>query len=875
MGKRKRISLYIASQLVDLDDQSFILLNYTMEDMANPTIVHNSFSKQIVLTGSPTNNKIFGDMFRMDRVTSFGTRQLGAYFDPSRKTSFTIYNEMNEIIEAGYCKLDKVVKNKTQIDYHITLYGGLGSFFYSLSYDEQGEKRTLADLRYTGSTADANELNFTINKDSVLAAWKRLEGDTSQSALWDILNFAPAYNGYPTGSFDANKAMVHAANAGIPVPPNYPTSGGFVLATLPNEHTEWETKDLRSYLQRPVIKMSKIIEAIAQSYNNGGYNVALDSAFFSASNPYYNNSYLTLPIINTLDVQVTQGEGMLTLGDTVYVPDGGNPSTSYRIQLGFEPNLNLSGSASGNLFMHSMEDLSDTEGTKFLYRANYLTFEAVAYDGENNEVARKQVRVSTITSSSEYPVPTIDVIGYFDASGKWNGDKVEISLESVGISYIVITRRVDSVWTTNSGWVPDVTPSAMPYYAWQNADGSSPVEIASYGMLTNSSWNKYYYETTSTARSGAIITKRDLLSSDKTPADYLLSFCKMFGLVFKFDKGTKTVTISQRKNFYQNDIIDITKRVNREETITPFCFDSKWYNFGLKIDKGEYANYYANIYDRAFGLQRVNTGYDFNADSKDLMSAVIFKGAAEVLENSKYFMDITQGNINIPSVFLDAGSVYSIGEAEFDIPTPSFAASKRWLNTENNTFDIFPKLQFHEEDNKAFEERDTLVFFRGMKSLSGITNRYAVTDDNVRMMSLNGNTPCWLLDYQLVNPDCAVSALPMFSRYMWSENTIIKSLDFGTPAEVSIPDVQFDSQSSIYSQYWDNYIKDRWDNDSRVLTCKVDLSGFQVNESLFQSFYYYDNAIWALNKIINHSLTTWDDTECELIKVQDINNYTG
>ena len=34
---RRKISLYIAGQKVDLDDQSFILFNYTMEDLSNPT----------------------------------------------------------------------------------------------------------------------------------------------------------------------------------------------------------------------------------------------------------------------------------------------------------------------------------------------------------------------------------------------------------------------------------------------------------------------------------------------------------------------------------------------------------------------------------------------------------------------------------------------------------------------------------------------------------------------------------------------------------------------------------------------------------------------------------------------------------------------
>ena len=34
----EKISLYIAGKKVDLDNNSFILFNYTMEDLSNPTI---------------------------------------------------------------------------------------------------------------------------------------------------------------------------------------------------------------------------------------------------------------------------------------------------------------------------------------------------------------------------------------------------------------------------------------------------------------------------------------------------------------------------------------------------------------------------------------------------------------------------------------------------------------------------------------------------------------------------------------------------------------------------------------------------------------------------------------------------------------------
>ena len=124
---RRKISLYIADRLVDMDDQNLVLFNYTMEDLNNPTIVRNSYSQQVTIPATPANNKIFGDYFRLDRVTGGG-------FNVLVRTPFKIYNEMNEILESGYCKLEAVQSNGVHIhSYSISLYGGLGGFFYDLS----------------------------------------------------------------------------------------------------------------------------------------------------------------------------------------------------------------------------------------------------------------------------------------------------------------------------------------------------------------------------------------------------------------------------------------------------------------------------------------------------------------------------------------------------------------------------------------------------------------------------------------------------------------------------------------------------------------------------------------------------------------------
>ena len=98
---RRKISLYIADNLVDLDDQSLILFNYTMEDLLNPTIVKNSYSHQITIKGTPNNNRLFGDIFRLDRVLSYNGGTLGTEKKKKKKTPNVIYNETNQTQESG------------------------------------------------------------------------------------------------------------------------------------------------------------------------------------------------------------------------------------------------------------------------------------------------------------------------------------------------------------------------------------------------------------------------------------------------------------------------------------------------------------------------------------------------------------------------------------------------------------------------------------------------------------------------------------------------------------------------------------------------------------------------------------------------------
>ena len=693
---RRKVSLYIAGHPVDLDEQSFILFNYTMEEMSNPTIVRNSFSQSITLKGTPNNNKVFGNIFKADRQTQYSEAYTGVFFDAARKTPFVVYNEMNEILEEGYIKLNKVSKKGAGIEYNITLYGGLGSFFYGLTYKEDGSKKTLADLDYFDM--NGRRVNsFPISPDavSVQDAWTYLAGETPNYKTWNIINFAPAYNGIPE-KFDAKKALVLNRNLYVNIPLTETIDGveygmksdaSTRLMSFTNDHSEWELNDLRWYLQRPVMSIKAIIDAICDTYNNGGFQVELDEAFFNEGNYHYKDAWMSLQMI-------------------------------------------------------------------------------AAEDRASND------------------------------------------------------------------------------------------------CLTN------------------------ILKASVSPAEILISYAKVFGLVFLYNNAEKKVSIMLRKTFYQPDsMIDLTSRIQKSEiAINPLVADSLIYQFGDKTI-GQFADEYKRDYMRDYGIQRVNTGFQFDSKTTILTNDIVFKDAVEVMEFNRMF---TSGkftrygnqayaqNFLLPSyenVTIQLWGIVEGEETSTDVTIPSTPLSFSYDNPTYEFGDWLPKVQLH-KGNKPEDGSYVLLFYTGVKETPfyvegrSVRKTYWLTNDHPDMTLLNQGNPCW----NLTGEEISLTSLPSFRRNLvGSDNDIIRSWEWGVPLARAVPGIE--GSTSIYERWWKKYLTDLYDDDTRIMTCKVDLRGLFVNQSLMRKIFWYNNSLWRLNKIVNHSLTTWDDTECEFIKIQDINNY--
>ena len=870
---RRNLQLFIApgnlyNRPADLGDDAVVLYNWSNGDLAEPAQIKNSWSRQITLPGTPTNDILFGGMTNHSRATSPALiSSAGVEFDPSVRTPFELFDDAGALLERGYLKLDEIVQQGADHSYKVTLFGGLGGFLVALSYDPEGRRRSLADLVFKSKDGAVQDLGFKIMQDTVLQAWAFLSQHYGPHYLlnnkWDFINFAPAYNGTPAGFFNANKAIADVAAAGIPssVDGFTPLGGGnVVLASFQEALTEWETRDLRSYLQRPVVRLGAVLNAIADPENNGGYSVELDEAVFDpmlAANPYVWDTWITLPLLTTMKFH----RGGTSTAFTVAAGENTIPSAlfgvaaSYRVEL--RPKI---GAGSGNRYLECSQ----------AYRADYINWVDIKVEFYNAQNVLLQTNAFRFGPNVSDDHLTTAIRGHFDATGAWTGNPAVMEWENTGVAAsfakMVVTATDGGARSGGEGPGPNLIG-----YVW--TDRFDILKRETYSNTPQGS-GSYNVSAIDAVRSFVDVKAEDLLRTENTPADYLLSFCKMLGLRLIFDPVLNKITVTDREHYYRTTpVTDISRRINRGKPMTtiPLTFDKRWYSFTQDYGSGEWAQRYRSIYGRDYGEQRVDTGYQFDAGTFDVMSGVVFRGAVQILESSKYFCRGKVGNRTVPGAFYDAGATYQLFDAGgnakgFPLPYPESVAD--YSSRDGHPyFDVTDRPQFHGEGNTPYDERDTLIFLAGFTPVDGMD--YRVTDDTLEAMSLNNNTPCWDL-----TGGTPLYEIPYFSRYgQLYAGVFNASLDFGIPAEVPIPDALFSNWASIYARSWRDFIADRLSIDTRTVRCHVNLAGLQVGQDLLRGLYYFDGAVWSLNKIINHSLTTWDDTECEFIKVQNVENY--
>lgn len=371
-------------------------------------------------------------------------------------------------------------------------------------------------------------------------------------------------------------------------------------------------------------------------------------------------------------------------------------------------------------------------------------------------------------------------------------------------------------------------------------------------------------------RPDAVMTVGKILEDTISPCDALLAISKVLGLVFMSER--EHIILMTRAKFFdthKTDVIDLTKRIDtREIKVEPVVSGSHYYLFAPK-GIGEVAQKALEEKGIEYGGVKVDTNYIFNDDKKDVLEGIDIKSCASTKHSSTSFItayfkpDSTKlqaEEIYVPQTATEEvkATVYNGGESK-EIPLTYPQGYVCW-DSDVNGLDWTERLE-SEDEGKKMAEGDYLLVkytemgqspsrryenYADMVTVNFQGKRYYLTSWDDDRIAMNDGEDCW----DVTHEGDSTNRIPMFEcLYEMGEN-------------------------GLYARFWKDYITDLYDKDSLRMSCKADLSGMEVNDALLGRFYYYDGSIWVLNSIKNYSMTTYDSTECEFIRVKDMDNYT-
>lgn len=945
--KMRDLHLYINGQEVDLGDESLVLYNWSETELSNPSNTQNSFSKVITLKGTKKNNRVFSHLWNIERVQTYDGE-----LNASRRIPFRITYDGDNVFEEGYCKLQNIKRVNGVYQYEISLFGMIGNFLNNLATNyTDGSVKTLADLKYYfNGDGDRFEydLDFNINADTVKEAWENIAGYQTK---WEVLNFANCYNGVPT-TLDANKVLIDGASAYSPLITTsvtednvtYTPANDRVIVQTQNKMTKDEVKDFRSYLMTPVISAKSIIKAISDKENNSGeydngYDVELDQEFFNDFNPYYEKAWMTLPQITSIKRSNTSND---TSETTIYNISllkketiGNNVRYIFNIQL---PNV---------LQEWADFDITMKFGTYFqggLYEGVNLYLRDY-FSGLTANINAYGVQAYAITDEADSNYENIiaggnllwinsDGFAYYDPS--WGLPEQKFTYEKavkMGYSPKYTPSKVDNISTAKWNKIYGSTYHMLNYTVGESfvqefnfkltaPSGTRNIRVC-FDMLASNLYNNlpgdyvFYdtfsgrfnpvqlpniqyrsavtkYKTQSGFYSNRLITKQNLLTTNYSVKDWLLSYCKMFGLYIWYDLATNKIHIDTRKTFYQRDnITNIGNRIDltKDYSIKPVLAETKFYNMTQQQADTDLANDYKTEYGKVYGMKTIDTGVDLDTSQKELMDlklkSTIMGNVKSVYNYKPTTMAIISGsstyNVSGVTPYLCDGVSYvlynggDISGSTKDMTIDSYVIQDLFSGLElvsgSPLSDIIDKPLFKNED-KGTESSSVLLFLTDY-NFDMQHNGYYLSDDIPAMAELN-EKPTWILTNNFNNKGYVkkFEYMPEFSRYWtFGGRYICYSLDFGSPRKLYIDNTINTEESTLYDRYYGTYYGDLFDVNTKVLNCYYRPTNIMSINDL-RRFYWFDNAVWRLNKVTDYNPEKPDFVKVEFVKVQDLENIT-
>ena len=952
------VRIYLENYQIDTDDDSIIAMTMCYSYLEDPTTVAGDYSKTIKIPGTVNNNKIFGQIWKLDRTVLFGNSNTAVYFNPSKKTEAKIYIGP-ELFKVGYVQLNNINKDKGVISYEITFYSELCNVLHNL-----------LDSSLCNLNLPVNGLQHTINASTI---------DSINNSNFHPLRVYMKYGLTIDGIYENFRPEYWLTKSSL---------GINAVSPIDTNGTKYDTAMIMQAYSpkvRPMVFVSTILNQIRDDYNKDSSTKLVydDNYFFNSANPYCVNSVMSCKTYDTdnsssINVSLsannfngsfgpTGGRVLLQLNatgenSTGLIDDNGNldlSAVSTSTDLKFECMIRVAGNLDNTQWQSATSSYADNyEGRRFtssntkasikivlvdastgndalvLYPTNtpwystevplYYVYSPDIYPSVNREIVspviyerdantasfelafrnsfitevKSEYRYNSSTGQSTYVnVPqynkiftNLDTKGTIDLDGIKESDLTPDELwtyvsddDHIGVSdYFPFVFSSSSALSLTGKYkvYVELSPSGNVLQCATKGNINSNIAITSWqiygrcggaGNIARNGNPDYLYRNTqnfqdfiasthykcpvvstsgnncsltgnSAITSGSIVSFKDMVDSDITQGDFLINFSKIFGLVYDTDSinSDNTIKLKTRSSYHRNyKILDWTDKIDYSKSFkqTPLTFNTKYLSLSYNPMDSYYEKKYLKSYDDAYGIQKIDTGYDFNDNTTQLINNQLFKQTVMVKGEA----------------MLNGGPV----AAYFDK-----------TNNERSPIDAQYSLLFWNQDS----------------SLNNYTPTIAVFDDVPAMhdTSIGGDVdPCWLDITKFSNFKNVKLHAPSTLRSIEVQQTDNKltqvfSWDLGYPQSnyAKWSTLTYPSSATIYSNYWKSYIADLYDVNTRILKCNVWLSPTEVLKFSFKDFVKIGDTLWHPNKIIDYNPLSKNTVQVELIKVNDINAYT-
>lgn len=935
------VRIYLENYQIDTDDNSILAMTMCYSYLEDPTTVAGDYSKTIKIPGTVNNNKIFGQIWNLDRTVLFGDSNTSVYFNPSKKTEAKIYIGP-ELFKTGYVQLNNIIKDKNVITYEITFYSELCNVLHNL-----------LDSSLCNLNLPSNGLRHAINAYSI---------DNINNYAGSILGNYMKYGLTIDGVYDGFRADYWLTKD---------SSGNLAVAQMDNNGTKYDTAMiLQAYSPkvRPMVFVQTLLNQIRDDYNKDSSTKLIydDDYFFNGANPYCVNSVMACKTYDTDNASTVQIGSNADNFNASFGPDGGRvrlmlkPGSSSYIDengyldlssftamadLRFEFMLRITGTLNQSQWQSATSSYTNNYyGRRFTSDVGYIQPRIVLVDAEtDDDVTYLQTTntpwisagiplyelysdfyypyiISPIIYEQEANTPTFELAfrnafvtevrneyipnpntgqsawvevpeynkmyinlntkGYLELEDDYHDsetyDNIGVTdffpfvFSTYGTTNLTKKYKVYVEFTTHSnklkcvnkgntnteiditGWtvygrcgIAENYENNNRTYIYRNRQNFQAFNASLHPNchVVSTSGNNCLFSGNTGITSGSYVTFKDMVDSDVTQGDFLINFSKLFGLIYDTDSIAydNTIRLKTRNNYHKDyKIIDWTDKIDYSKSFkqTPLTFKTKYLSLAYNPMESYYEKKYLKTYDDAYGIQKIDTGFDFNDNTTQLINNQLFKQTVMVKGEA----------------LLNGG------------PVPAY------FDKENN-------------ERSPIDAQYSLLFWNQDSSLNNYTPSIQIIDNVLEMhdASIGGDEePCWVdtsrvSDYRSVKLH-APSTLRSHEIQQSDDNKITQvfSWDLGYPQSnyAKWSTSTYPSSATIYSNYWKSYIADLYDVNTRILKCYVYLSPTDMTKFSFKNFVKIGDTLWHPNQIIDYNPLSKNPVQVELIKVNDISAYT-